>query len=482
MMFFISDIHYIGGAEDAGYSLIAWQLSEGKGFQTTTVLYFYTIYPSVTHPDDTSPPLYPLLLALLYKIIGISVLISKIPNLALQFIILPLIVYSLGKYWYSKRVGFIAALLTMYSPLAIPVSLHVEAEPLYTTFTLLTALFFTKSIKKPKFTIIVGILLAFTILTKYTGILLILSIITIYAWGSFTQRIQPTRYLLFATIIFLIITLPWFVRNIDLYGDPIFSVNKYNAVVLAQGGRTGAMYWNTTLPSYKEYIQQKPILEITQLVLNKFKAYIIALFPLHILAIFGLFITRGASKWFIGTLYVYNSIFHTTYWVFEYGYMMPLAPLLTLVSIHAIFNISSFYQPRIRPKIEIPIILLLYGAILFLYIFTAIKFSSITTGYYENPGYPYENTPETESALRAAEWASSNLPSDAIIITKRPRGFSYHSKLQTIYNNENITDILAISSQYNAKYVQCPSQPSKEFMQIYSYNSYSLCIINTLKN
>ncbi len=106
---------WINHADYADNAVVARNLVRGNGFTVDYVAQFYRDWPTVRHPADTWPPLQPLMIALSFALFGVSVGVAKLPNLLIMLGLLWL-VFRVGRWIWSPRVGLLAALLVALDP------------------------------------------------------------------------------------------------------------------------------------------------------------------------------------------------------------------------------------------------------------------------------------------------------------------------------------------------------------------------------
>jgi hypothetical protein len=164
-------------------------------------------------------PLLPYILAS-FQIFNLGFLI----NYLMPFIgaVSTLVVYTLGKELFTRRVGLIAALFFALIPLHVEHSGRVLTDVLLTFFVLLSFLSFWKGFEKGnnKHKILFGIFLALALLSRYTA-LWIFPIFLLYALarGKLLQYLQD-KYTWISIALFLILLVPWFIYGYFTYNNP----------------------------------------------------------------------------------------------------------------------------------------------------------------------------------------------------------------------------------------------------------------------
>lgn len=105
--------------DEVDYNRLAVSLAEGRGFVTDR-----------GEPTATRPPLFPLLLAGLYRVFGPSVAAARMLQIALGALIV-LLLYALARRIFSPSVGLIAAALAAANPSLVFISSYLLVENLY---------------------------------------------------------------------------------------------------------------------------------------------------------------------------------------------------------------------------------------------------------------------------------------------------------------------------------------------------------------
>ncbi len=106
-LFVLQSAPFIGHADYADNAVVARNILNGRGWVVDYVTQFYTIYPSVTHPQETWPLLQPVWIAIAFVLVGVSDIGARIPNVVFYSILLVLIWHTGRKIW-DGRVGTIA--------------------------------------------------------------------------------------------------------------------------------------------------------------------------------------------------------------------------------------------------------------------------------------------------------------------------------------------------------------------------------------
>ena len=106
-LYILQTAPFIGHADYADNAVVARNILSGRGWVVDYVTQFYTMYPSVTHPQETWPLLQPVWIAIAFVMVGVSDLGARIPNVVFYGVLLALIWHTGRKIW-DGRVGTIA--------------------------------------------------------------------------------------------------------------------------------------------------------------------------------------------------------------------------------------------------------------------------------------------------------------------------------------------------------------------------------------
>lgn len=134
--------------------------------------FWYVDHPllSVSEPDFGHPPLFFWILGLNYRIFGDTLIVPHLINLVFSFIGV-YFTYILGSFLYSKRVGFIAAVLLFFSPMYFTQSGILNIDIALTSLTIAVLYFALKN--NMKLYLLSAVIL---LLLKEAGIFLIIAL------------------------------------------------------------------------------------------------------------------------------------------------------------------------------------------------------------------------------------------------------------------------------------------------------------------
>ena len=217
---FILKFNGLRSSDQMDYAQMARHLSKGEGFITSLINPLSLAFNNSVenHPNFWRPPMFPLVLSVLFHLFGsrdsIPILLS-----GFFFIILIPLVYIFARDVFNRRVGLWAGAITLTSLIFLDYSMTGLVESMFIfLFTLSLYLLYKKAN-----TFYIGSLLGFCYLTRYNTLFLIPG----FLW--FIYKTYPTwkKEIIKLLAIFVIVISPWLIRNFNLTGNPLFSLQKY---------------------------------------------------------------------------------------------------------------------------------------------------------------------------------------------------------------------------------------------------------------
>lgn len=168
------------------------------------------------------PPGYPLFLALVYRLAGIS---GRLPAVRLVQAILgtltPLMLFLIGqRLGLRSRASFIAGMLVALYPFFWFLPAGLATENLFIPLWLLSLLLLLDHSKsgRPGLAVLTGLVLGAATLTR--GVMA--AFVPIAAWWLFRTAARPRWALLAFSAAYFLVTAPWAVRNTIVLGRPAF--------------------------------------------------------------------------------------------------------------------------------------------------------------------------------------------------------------------------------------------------------------------
>lgn len=200
--------HYRFGRE---FGRVARSIASGQGFSSP--------FHGPSGPTAILPPVYPYLLAGIFKLFGIYSAASGFVTLTLQSLfsaLTCLAVFHIGEKSFRRTVGKAAAWVFAFNPFGIYISVEWVWETALST--LLVSLVFLQAVSlqdspRRRDWLGFGLLCALTALTN-PAIIAVLPFLGLWLWHRLRrQETHPGPLIGMATLVFLLSATPWFVRN-----------------------------------------------------------------------------------------------------------------------------------------------------------------------------------------------------------------------------------------------------------------------------
>jgi 4-amino-4-deoxy-L-arabinose transferase-like glycosyltransferase len=288
----VSALQFVGFGDPAAYSEMAESLLQGRGFEVDYIsMYFRKFSPDISHPEDTWPPLYPVLIAPFFAVMGKSAVAAKLPSLLLSCFVFPLIVYLLARrIARSEAVALVSGISILLFGPVFSWSLYAGADIAFGLLVVLALYFTVKGFEDSRWFIPMGAALALSYYAKALGIVAAGGVIAYYVLRRLLYRPRfplnrdDLRFGLGVALL-LAMLLPWFVRNTIHFDDPLFSNHKHVAGYVGWEPweeKTYAVYWDEEPPSAWDKFQQPVRLALRTLehVYNHFRILFVRMNPL----------------------------------------------------------------------------------------------------------------------------------------------------------------------------------------------------------
>ena len=467
----------VGHADYADNAVVARSLLRGQGWTVPYVTQFYKLEPggSVYRPQETWPLLQPVWMLPFMAILGPTAFAARVPNLLFNLALL-LLIYHIGSRIWDRRVGLLAAVLTLLNHFFFRLTLYSTTDLGFTVLSMGAIWFFFRawSVSKDgplRSTIEVaprtstgparpawlghpyvlwaaaGVLGGLMSLQKPTGAIFGAGMFLwalLHWWrgrrsAAATPRL-PWRGLLLWTGVAALVVMPYIARNLLLWGRPFFSTESYDAWILGYRG-TGKDAWEEI---YRVYLGDLPnrswILRAGwdrtfQKFLTQVEAVLAYLLPTDgkllgvaftWLALAGCLVLRRRQRQLVslvalpGVLYV---LFLTTYWhADEERYFVPFVPwllLLAMAGLCAAFDYVLAHNNRRWDGLAggLAMLLLLSGVAPHLRQ-TAAMLDPSRGSYWGRDWLP---------DLRAFAWLKANTRPDEVVMTRVPWQLSWEA-------------------------------------------------------
>ncbi len=281
----VSRMPYVGHADYSDNAVVARNLVAGRGWVVDYVTQFYRLNDGLTRPQETWPLLQPLWIAPFFLVFGPSSWAAKIPNLVFDAILLAL-VYHIGAWFWDRRVGLVAAVFVLTNYLFFRLTIYATSDLAFVVFSLgaLYALYRSQtpspgagsppedfSTARParppgqggsgpqaaargrwRWLALSGILTGLMMLQKPSGAMIALGMGLWFLgqrWpgkrAALRQAWHPAGaarllgpVVLWSALALLVLS-PYLARNMRLFGQPVYSTERYDAWVLGYLGSSG---------------------------------------------------------------------------------------------------------------------------------------------------------------------------------------------------------------------------------------------------
>ncbi len=501
----VAALPYVGHADYSDNAIVARNLVRGRGWVVDYVSQFYFLYDGLTRPQETWPLLQPVWIAPFFALFGPTAWAAKLPNFIFDLILLGLI-YNVGRWWWDRRVGVTAAILVLTNYLFFRLSIYVTNDLGFVVFNLAAIATLLRSQTDPthhwRWLLISAVCTGLMMLQKPSGAMFALGMglwqvallaNTLRTTIDWSQRWQQLRVGIWPIVVWsalaLLILSPYLVRNLLLFGKPVYSTESYDAWVLDYRGVSGDA-WSEIYRVFTPELGGPGLPDRSWIMrwgfdatLTKFenqvrelRAYIMpawpgapeplaALFshdarkniltPLGSwLALVGLIAAIGhRRRWLSLMVFAYTPyiVFMLTYWrTNEERYWVMLIPWLALLAAWMIWagydRLAAIGDRRWAPL----------GLVLAL---TAIV--TIVAGSQADINDKVRNEPRIwQQDLAAYEWLQANTSPDTVIMTRLPWQVNWHTERPAVMipNTDDRELLLRIARYYGAKYLVLENQ------------------------
>jgi 4-amino-4-deoxy-L-arabinose transferase len=190
-------------------------------YETPLLKYDYKIWYG-NHIWLHKQPLPLWLIAISYKLFGLSEFVTRLPSLIFSFLAI-IVTYLLGKTIFNKKIGLMAAFFFAVNGLIIEIGAGRIAtdhyDTLFLVFIEIAVLFayYNAQNRKYSYSVLSGVFMGFAILTKWLPCLIVLPIHFFFLLNSKTEAKITIKQITTSLITCLLIALPW----------QIFILNNY---------------------------------------------------------------------------------------------------------------------------------------------------------------------------------------------------------------------------------------------------------------
>ncbi len=236
------------------YAGIARNVARGQGFISQYITPLGLEHHGIPQPDLWRAPLWPLALAGFQKLLGFIDEASAFGS-GFFFVLTSPLVFLLARQWFGGLVAVGSVLAYTFTPMLLEYSISGMTEPIAVFLMALTVLVVSsKKLQNKPGDWLSGISLGLFYLARYNG-LIFLPFFLIYRGYIRKKSLRPVIRMFFG---FTLAVMPWLIRNSLLFGNPFFSLQKYEPVMFTR-----------IYPDYSLYLYPQKV-DTLQFILNNF--------------------------------------------------------------------------------------------------------------------------------------------------------------------------------------------------------------------
>ncbi|MFZ5648395.1 MAG: ArnT family glycosyltransferase [Bacillota bacterium] len=245
------------------YAGIARNVARGQGFISQYITPLSLAHYGVPQPDMWRAPLWPLTLAGFQKALGFIDEASAFGT-GFFFIAASPVIFLLARQWFGSLVAAGSVLIYTLTPELLRFSISGMTEPVAIFLMSLAVLTTTAgSLKNRPGDWLSGATLGLFYLARYNA-LIFLPFFLLFRWHYRRKGLLPPARMLAG---FTLTILPWLVRNTVLFGNPLFSLQKYEPAMFTPVYPDYSLYLFTIKINMLEFFKNNP-----QAILEKISA------------------------------------------------------------------------------------------------------------------------------------------------------------------------------------------------------------------
>jgi 4-amino-4-deoxy-L-arabinose transferase-like glycosyltransferase len=245
VMFQASQFYELTDLNALDYAQVARNLASGEGFSTKILRPLsLAVVPQVErHPELTQAPLHPLWMSVMFKMFGPSARVASW-SCGIPFLFtLPLVLW-LGWKHFSPKVGIMAMVVLATNVRLLQVAISgVEAALLGFLLTLFVVFALLHSQRKEGSLLLAGIcglIMGLIFLTEYVWLMALVPLLVVVM--SFAPRRRRIPTALVFLLGFVLMLMPWMVRNQRVVGKPLFTLSSYETIMGTRSHSGNTLY------------------------------------------------------------------------------------------------------------------------------------------------------------------------------------------------------------------------------------------------
>ena len=491
----IRRVDFIGHADYADNAVRARNIVRGHGDVIDYVPQFYQRFPQIVHPAETWPPLQVWMIAVIFRVLGVSTVMAKLPNVLVMAGLLALTAW-IGAWRWSRRVGLLAAALLATMPLFFEDTLFPVNDLVFTLLfaALLVALY--RAWCEPRADAAVGRLgwlrawlpdlavgsaAGLLLLAKPSGAFLIGGAIVaafVVAWRM--GHTPDWRSAGIAIGVAACWYAPWAIRNLVTFGSPFHSTESYDAWVLKYDpaqpveGIYG-VFWGRPLPhprvlvgyGYDHFLTVQGQ-QFSHLWRDATNGALVPrlLLPFILIGVIVAATRRPGLGAMLACAAVPYTLFVLLYWHYEIRYMLVFVPWLLLYAAagidRACATLVTWFTGAGRRALVVP---LLAVALL----------AAVVVPDVGNIHLRAATQTSGNEMVELSNWLKANTSPEDVVMTRNPWEVSWHSDRRAVMLPlGTIDDVYAVMRQYGVTvlaldHINDPGTIRQSLLPLYSY-------------
>jgi hypothetical protein len=359
--------HTFPSGDEGSWMGVASQLERGEGFTTRWFEHPYLKHPMLPRPDDYRYPGLSLILAGAFHLFGTTYGVGLMTVALFHLVFLVLFYYTIRKR-YGVTVAGLSLAVTALSLLQLYWNSAVYSEGLFGIgLSLVTMAILYQDLTRYRSWMLIGITTGLLYYIRPNGILLLAGL-PVYLFFNRTDGKKAFTRTGIALAAFLVITAPWFLRYIVLFGNPIHIAGGAN---LLRASSEDPFTW-----TFMDFVNKySPLILVKMSAIGSISFFKVLHFfekILFILPFAGVLIrfirSRGRCNMLLSPFYVLTlaACFYLSYrqsWA-AVRYMVPLLPFVYaygIAELHRLSNLAARFLPnrlRLLPTAALLVLLL----------------------------------------------------------------------------------------------------------------------------
>ncbi len=468
---FDKKIAFLG--DNASYYVFGKAIANGKGYINAHVVQESKV--------NSFPPGYSAIIAVVINTFNDKITTIKKANGVMYFTSLVILFFFFRQISKNIDLSFILTFIILFNFYLLQYSTWMMSEISFILFTsiALLSLSYIRTEKAPwkcAWFYLMILSLAFSYHIRSQGIALFGGIFLYYL----TQK--NWRYLISSTASFIILLIPWYIRNSDLGPSPYSSALKYkNYYDHSQGLMQGMGDWiDRFTTNFARYVSSEIPSAIFGYEPNYDKgSWFFGILILFIIGV-GIYKTKKYQIAIAGYILATFAILMIwpTVWT-GVRFMLPLVPLLIFLFFYGIFQIILILLTKAKvDTVKVKKVLPYFFLIAFFIYFPKIDILHKEARRPLNPLY--------RNYFSMARWTKKNIDKDAIILCRKPMLFHLYSDhhVNGIIKNNNPEEVLKQMKKANYTYIVVYGDglSQKYFFPVYKKYPERFPIVQKLSN